>query len=213
MLMVALTVPCFMNLHNPQGHELRSLTHANGNSKLDATLQRQRGFTQLLTPCWKVTAKRSRVQSLLLSCPCCSENQHQDMPPLATPPKTPLLLDDIIVLTFKSGRVWRRMEPVKGDSNQAQPQHSTLFINKWEVAVSWSRTSSVDLEPWNLSEENVLFSQREDMWVNKTTHSCGSFVCGLNSQSNKLIKLDKSSMDILPPKTWLRDQWLHKWSQ
>lgn len=78
----------------PQGRDPRSLAHANANSRLVATwgvhpMQPQRGFTQLVTLCWKVTTRRSRVQSSLLSCPRAFNNQHPEHTPNHTPEHTP----------------------------------------------------------------------------------------------------------------------------
>lgn len=74
----------------PQGQDTRSFAQANANSRLVATWrslppQPQRGFTRLVTPCWKVMTRRSRVQPSLFSC----HHQHSKHNPKHRPEHTP----------------------------------------------------------------------------------------------------------------------------
>lgn len=120
LFMVMVTVPGFVIVHHPQGHDLRSLTHANGNSQLVATHPCNKG----VSPVCSLHVERSQLKGQGFShhcypAPAVSKTNTQNTHPLATPPNTHLLLNDIIALIFKSGGFWTRMEPLKDDSSEA----------------------------------------------------------------------------------------------
>lgn len=128
----------------PRGRDLGSLAHATPNRRVVATWAvrpqvPQRGFTRLVTPCWKVTTRRSRVQSSLLSCPSAFHHQHPKHTPEQTPEHTPEHTPAAAWhhRTHSQG-VWRRRarlaawspEPLTADTGWARPEYPPLFSNE-----------------------------------------------------------------------------------